>query len=239
MQRSRLLSMEPKVYIFGSSLGLLSYFTAIYYPNCYVVGYEILNVLHEKATMLAREHNDIDNVEFQNQNMFTSDLSDADIVVLTSLCWDENTKNRVAKKIMREAPQTCCVVSYDSDSFSDSRMLGDEDDKAVLKELKSSSNIEVSEIDQMMTDLDKALIFYSMYYYPYSIMNVDTRRERALEKKIQARQLQMEDAEGEGGDSNDEMNAIAAEKTPFFLEDIISGATSWSEEQRLYLYIRS
>ena len=37
MQRSRLLSMEPKVYIFGSSLGLLSYFTAIYYPNCYSV----------------------------------------------------------------------------------------------------------------------------------------------------------------------------------------------------------
>ena len=232
MQRSRLLSTESKVYVFGSSLGLLCYFTAVYYPNSYVVGYEVLSVLHEKATMLAREHHDVDNVEFQLEDMMKCDVSDADIVILTSLCWDEKTKNEVATKIASEAPLTCCVVSYDSDSFADFRMISSQNNRTV-PEIETNSTLMNSSIDQLANYLEKALVFYSMYYYPYSVMNVDIRKERIMERRERAK---YEKAEIESG--SDDIH-FSAQKPPFVLNDILSGSTSWSEEQRLYLYARS
>ena len=64
-------------------------------------------------------------------------------------------------------------------------------------------------------------------------MNVDIRKERIMERRERAK---YEKAEIESG--SDDIH-FSAQKPPFVLNDILSGSTSWSEEQRLYLYARS
>jgi hypothetical protein len=39
------------------------------------------------------------NVQFMEQDMMTADVSHADIVVLTSMCWDLDTRKKVAAKV--------------------------------------------------------------------------------------------------------------------------------------------
>lgn len=49
------------------------------------------------------ELDNIHPIQFHLQDMMTADLSRADVVVLTSLCWDEETRAAVVAKV-------CCLL---------------------------------------------------------------------------------------------------------------------------------
>ena len=203
MQRGMLLQAEPKVIVLGSSLGLLSYFTAVYYPHCQCVGYDVLEVLHDKALMLQREYG-VENVEFHQEDMMRASVFDADVVVLTSLCWDEMTKVKIAKKLAHELPDTCLVVTYDSDSFSEERL-----------NFRSSSNMGISSsssattaVERMALCLDANLSKYLIEHFPNSPCIGDEEK----------------------------WDASGQRKNHFSLDSIISGKTSWADDQKLYLY---
>ena len=47
---------NPRVYFFGSSHGILCFYTSIYYPQCRCTGYEVLGSLFDQALCLKKTH---------------------------------------------------------------------------------------------------------------------------------------------------------------------------------------
>jgi len=122
--RERLSSGKgAKVLVFGSSVGLLAFMTSALYPtsDVKIVGYEIMPTLHSISVALKTAYMPNMNLEFKLQDMFTADVSDADLIVLTSLCWDKGTRKRVALKLsseVRSLPPPL-VIDYRTNTFSE------------------------------------------------------------------------------------------------------------------------
>jgi len=143
-QKQKLLQ-SPVVVIFGSSMGLLGFFTHCLYPSAHVIGYEILPTLHAKALEFQIQfecgietiikstsasaknrslniyekhanytnrpiHNERGKLVFILRDMMEADIRDADAVILTSLCWDLETRKQVAMKLSRELVKPSSVV---------------------------------------------------------------------------------------------------------------------------------
>jgi len=112
---------EPKIGILGSSQGLLAYYTSYYFPHAKCIhGIEIMPCLHNLAqSLLAVDANSFNNVTFSLQDMLTHNLAGYDMIVLTSLCWDKETRQKVAYKLSSEIDRNCVVIDYRADSFSE------------------------------------------------------------------------------------------------------------------------
>jgi hypothetical protein len=127
-------NIKPIINIFGSSQGLLAFFTAAMNPYCHCIGYEVIPMLHnlsiDTQKIINNHYNDKynnikynnifnNNIEFFLQDMFQADLSNVKIVVLTSLCWDVETRRKIAKKLSLELKQNgSIVIDYRSNTFS-------------------------------------------------------------------------------------------------------------------------
>ena len=89
--------------------------------KCVVVGYEVLRELHRTACLAALltagRLGDVALSVPVLGDMFTADLRSADVVVLTSLCWDAATRARAAWKLARELPKGAVVVDFTTDTF--------------------------------------------------------------------------------------------------------------------------
>lgn len=101
------LTSKSHVIIFGSSQGLLSFFTSFAYPHCICRGYEVLPALHEVSTSIRKRYN-LKNVHFYLEDMMNADVSSASVIVLTSLCWDVKTRKAVALKLSQEVYISFC-----------------------------------------------------------------------------------------------------------------------------------
>lgn len=112
---------EPRVVILGSSQGLLAHFTSYCLPHAKCVcGIEIMPCLHNLArSLLTEDSNCFDNISFNLQDMLTHDLAGYDMVVLTSLCWDKETRRRVAHKLSTELDRDCVIIDYRADTFAE------------------------------------------------------------------------------------------------------------------------
>ena len=86
-----------------------------------VYGYEVLSCLHttaqEVATCVSESIGNYACAVPVLADMFSADLSSADAVILTSLCWDEPTRRRMAWKLARELPRGAVVVDFTADTF--------------------------------------------------------------------------------------------------------------------------
>jgi hypothetical protein len=58
-------------------------------------------------------------IDFHLKDMLEADVSNSDVLVLTSLCWDRETRQRVAKKLTNEMKSGSVVVDYRADTFSE------------------------------------------------------------------------------------------------------------------------
>ena len=86
------------------------------------VGYEVLPTLWAVSNYLSikhfrSEHND--HISFNLQDMLQADVTRADIVVLTSLCWDTEIRKLVAQKLANEMKPGSVVVDYRAETFSE------------------------------------------------------------------------------------------------------------------------
>ena len=130
--------------------------------------------------------------------MMTASVSDADILVLASLCWDEDTKTKVAQKLARELPNSCLVVDYASDSFSPGRL--------------HSTAVSTDKEPRLTETLDKVLFEYLSLTYPRSpLRNIEPAGVLSSMRTTPVTRA-------------------------FQLVEILSGKTSWSGDQNLYLY---
>ena len=113
---------KKKVVIFGASVGLLAFMTNAIYPSTVnIVGYEVLPTLHKISIALKAAYVPDSRISFKLLDMMEADVSDADIIILTSLCWDKDTRQRVAHKLSRETrtfPKTL-IIDYRSNTFSE------------------------------------------------------------------------------------------------------------------------
>ena len=122
--RERLSSgIGATVLVFGSSVGLLAFMTSALYPttDVKIVGYEIMPTLHSISVALKTAYMPNSNLEFKLQDMLTANIRDADLIVLTSLCWDKGTRKRVALKLsseVRSLPPPL-VIDYRTNTFSE------------------------------------------------------------------------------------------------------------------------
>lgn len=114
--------------IFGSSTGLLSFFTAALYPHACVDGFEVLPCLVTLATKMrdtycntnASNSNNKSSgfIAFHLKDMLSADISQCSLVILTSLCFDKRTRRAVYSKLSSECPRGCIVVDY-QDGFKE------------------------------------------------------------------------------------------------------------------------
>jgi hypothetical protein len=77
------------------------------------IGYEVLPSLWALSNFLASKHfrgQHSDHLLFHLRDMMLADVSVTDVLVLTSLCWDTDTRKRVAHKLIREMKRGAVVV---------------------------------------------------------------------------------------------------------------------------------
>jgi hypothetical protein len=121
--------------------------------------------------------------------MMDADVSSAGIVILSSLCWDEETKIKMAQKLLNELPVSALVVDYSMDTFKVENLMK----KSGFPNLEGKSQ-------SFVKAFERSLVKYFDQTFPYS----------------------------------------TAYKVPnqieFELEGIVAGRTSWTNDQKLYLY---
>ena len=86
------------------------------------VGYEVLPSLWALSNFLADKHfrgQHNDHLKFHLLDMMQADISGTDVLVLTSLCWDRETRKRVAHKLCREMKTGAVVIDYRAETFTD------------------------------------------------------------------------------------------------------------------------
>ena len=112
---------EPRAVIFGSSQGLLAHYTSYFLPHAKCIrGIEIMPCLHNLAqSLLSEDSTCFDNITFNLQDMFTHNIAGYDMVVLTSLCWDKETRQKVAHKLSTELDRDCVIIDYRADTFAE------------------------------------------------------------------------------------------------------------------------
>ena len=106
-----------------------------------VTGFEVLSELHTTAVQTALllsaylrggGDTDVDGNSHGHSSpdvvsvpvlgdMFNADLTSADVVVLTSLCWDVSTRRAIALKLSNELPKGAVVVDFPTDTFDIAR----------------------------------------------------------------------------------------------------------------------
>ena len=212
---------NPKVIVFGSSQGLLSFYSsALNYNyhknNITVIGYEVLPYLYNKATDLLQDHWQLhchigNDVMFFNEDMMSANIKDANIIVLTSLCWDKKTRQRVAKKISNELKKPgSIVIDYRDDTFKISGLdynyyQKDSDDRDNRDSRDSREQLTTNRIKKMSIDNMKTALFNALC---------------TIDRPI--------------NDNNE--TQVSSRCRRFKLIDIIEGTTSWNSNQSLYIY---
>lgn len=214
--------------IFGSSQGLLAFYTHFLNRNIWIQGFEILPTLHGIANAFIDKYL-IENIEFKLGDMLSADVSHSDIVVLTSLCWDKQTKTKVAHKLSKELKNGCIVVDYQCDTFT-SNDLEIKTKRSwrnrahpTISNVKSHkfndtsakvAKVAMTSIDELMNILDNALAHFEW----------DGKNDSMLSSSISATLT-----------SNSCLDP-GLDPGKFFLEDIVQGSVSWSMSQKLYVF---
>lgn len=219
-------SDNPKAIVFGSSQGLLSFYSSVLNYNYHkinisVIGYEILPYLHRLAIELLNDYRQLhsyigNDILFLNEDMMNANIKDANIIILTSLCWDKTTRVRVARKLSSEMIKpNSIVVDYRDDTFKISGLdynyyqqdKGDDDDDREDRYNREDLNRKPDVIIKKM-NIDKL-------------------------KKALFNALSVADRPNNKNDDDSEMKKKGRR---FELRDIISGPASWNNDQNLYIY---
>jgi hypothetical protein len=262
LKRSPSSSSPKRVAIFGSSHGLLSLYTDALFnskagPNdvrVEISGWEVLPALHDMAQdILANVESDVCNIKGYQEDMNKADVSECDVVVLTSLCWDKKTRGKVAAKLARELPPGAVVVDYRDDTFSEfgldhTRSLYGAAGVAAVddeEEEEEEVEVEVEEEDSstpavqgatehaLTAALDNALAMWFESYLtgqPSSKLLPPAppkKRSAATSRRSGTRKTQQH--------SNSSSAGIA---TAFRVEAVVEGACSWGETQKIYVHKR-
>ncbi len=232
---------KPKVAVLGSSQGLLCLYTDALCnsfvkntggDSVLIEGWEIQECLHGIAEdLLESVSGDTNNVRVHMADMFTADLSRFNVVVLTSLCWDNETRLKIAQKCARELEVGSLVIDYQEGTFKDfdldttsnlyGRTTGGNggDGKTSTKGGKEGAvtppSVTEASIGQLTRALDNALADAIEAYWNGDELLVPP----APEKKVH-------------------MAEEAREKTGgrFKVESLAEGACSWSNKQTLYIH---
>lgn len=213
--------------IFGSSQGLLAFYTHFLNRNIWIQGFEILPTLHRIANAFIEKYL-IENIELKLGDMLNADVSHSDIVVLTSLCWDKQTKTQVAHKLSKELKDGCIVIDYQSDTFASNDLevktkrsrrtrAQPTNSKVKSREMNDTSAKvakTMTKIDEMMNILDNALARFELH----------GKNDNMLSSSISATLT-----------SNSCLDP-GLDPGKFFLEDIVQGSVSWSMSQKLYIF---
>ena len=98
--RAQTLATDGLAYVvFGSSAGWLVFYGVALGRRSR--GFEILHTLHDTATSaraeIDPEWKDSVNIEFNHADMLSASLENVGLIVLTSLCWDDDARTRGAK----------------------------------------------------------------------------------------------------------------------------------------------
>ena len=133
----RVLEQKARVVVFGSSTGWLVFYAALVF-GARSVGYELLEGRVATANETARECVFSSERESEKNTSSVSDLfafscsdalfaplgENAKVVVLTSQCWDEALKTRVASRLASHLTIGALVVDY-GDSLKRERAFGE------------------------------------------------------------------------------------------------------------------
>ena len=222
---------NPKVIVFGSSQGLLSFYSSalnynFHKNNITVIGYEILPYLYNKATDLLHEHWQLhchigNDVMFFNEDMMTADIKDANIIILTSLCWDKRTRQRVAKKISNELKKPgSIVIDYRDDTFKiiglDYNYYQQDNDTNDDNDNDDRDNRDNRDREQLTANIIKKMSIDNM---KKALFNALCTIDRAID------------------DNNDpQVSSRCSRCRRFKLIDIVAGPASWNSNQSLYIY---
>jgi len=96
--------------VLGSSLGSLSIYGACVY-GWRARGIELLPLLTRHATRVVRSCGVI-GVHFECADMLDCDLSNEDVIMLASQCWDDALVAAVRMKMLNDLPEGSLVVDY-------------------------------------------------------------------------------------------------------------------------------
>jgi hypothetical protein len=133
----RVLEQKARVVVFGSSTGWLVFYASLVF-GARSVGYELLEGRVATANETARECVFPSERESEKNTSSVSDLfafscsdalfaplgENAKVVVLTSQCWDEALKTRVASRLASHLTVGALVVDY-GDSLKRERAFGE------------------------------------------------------------------------------------------------------------------
>jgi len=117
-ERAKTLEEDDLKYVvFGSSAGWLVFYAATTFRGARCEGFEILETLHATALHVlegAAEKQACKklNVNFCNADMLSSSLCDVGIIVLTSMCWDDDVYEAVLEKLAEELRAGAFVIDY-------------------------------------------------------------------------------------------------------------------------------
>lgn len=84
-------------------------FLVHYLHNISIIGIELLEVFVKKAHQLC-EHLKIDNIQFLNQDILNTDISEGTIFFITNTCYPTEIRQSIAKKLL-EAPANALIIS--------------------------------------------------------------------------------------------------------------------------------
>ena len=102
--------------VFGSSLGWLVFYGALTLRARSHKGFEILQTLHDQACRVKATVDEEPSIssamEFHLVDMLTASLENVGLIVLTSLCWDEDLYDVTTRKLASELPRGAFVIDY-------------------------------------------------------------------------------------------------------------------------------
>jgi len=105
------MAQDGKEYVvFGSSIGWLAFYGAYQY-HVKTVGVEIMEYLVSVSNE-AKHTLAIDEVRFVHDDMLKYDLANANVVMLTSQCWDDDLIAQVYSKLALELVSGALVIDY-------------------------------------------------------------------------------------------------------------------------------
>jgi hypothetical protein len=227
----RAMHAGAKAVIFGSSTGLLAFYTSALYPQSTCVGYEVAPSLHAHASKLCKEF-PVANIEFRLEDMLTANITDANIVILTSLCWDEITRQSVAVKLAKELLPGSVVIDYRDSTFSIVPLL--DMDRSHYSPSLVPARFTKSNEGPVECHADKT----------HGKTPDGHRGVKALRKLYSPHDLFAKAELGNMGNSENTsgMNACIPSSSTyrpyrvFKLGGIVQGVCSWNDAQRIYLY---
>ena len=105
------LKKKDKVFMdIGSGIGKSVMYAGLKYPFEKSIGIEVSKNRHKIATQVRRELNN-KNIKTKGKNLFSEDLSCADIIWISNLCFTEKMNKDLAKKLKKELKKGTIVFS--------------------------------------------------------------------------------------------------------------------------------